>query len=108
MPQEIESDDPIRIITLTSAAPVHIRDRDWPIVAEVAEHAVWIKVRVHPDGRAIAYGGRLIGNCPMRGGELVEPDGDVVGAIVKLARLLGAPKHLVGGLILKLANRDRT
>ena len=59
-----------RTITLTGRAPVRIREDEWPVIAsgsykdwdnqyEFQANRVWkvsIRVRQHPDGRAIVYG----------------------------------------------------
>lgn len=60
-----------RTITLTDRAPVRIREDEWPQIAHGLRHSEWdnqyefqanrtwrcdIRVRQHPDGRAIVYG----------------------------------------------------
>lgn len=59
-----------RTITLTNSAPVKIREDEWPVIArgsyrdhdnqyEFQANRTWevdIRVRQHPDGRAIVYG----------------------------------------------------
>ncbi len=86
-----------RTITLTNAAPVRIRDIDWPILSQSTWDddadtlTWWLKVRQHADGRALVYGGRDHDSEPdVRGGELVETGGDIVGAIRRVAATVGA------------------
>jgi hypothetical protein len=102
----------VRTITLTTAAPVRIREADWPFIAQASEtegkggnaEVTWMKVRRHADGRAIVYGGRDCEDRPlgMRGGELVKSGGDIAAAIWRLSRELDASDLLTRELIAKL------
>lgn len=98
-----------RLITLTTAAAVHVAISEWPAIAgelereygepgSEDERAVWLRVRGHIDGSMIVYGKR-IGPITISGGEIVPAGGDVVVAILRLGRLLAAPQHLANRLI---------
>ncbi len=105
-----------RTITLSTAAPVRIRDAEWPFLSQAMtteregtdqEETTWLKVRRHADGRSLVYGGVdarwTRSKFPdRRAGELVEPGGDVVAAIWRLARELDAPPLLTREAIAKL------
>jgi len=94
-----------RTITLTDAAPVRIRDADWPVIAQSTWYAErnysdatrvwWLKVRQHADGRTIVYGGhdtQWEGERNRRAGVVLEAGEYVVGAIKRVAALVGADK----------------
>jgi len=100
-----DSESKSRTITLTDAAPVRIRDADWPVIAQstwyVERHECdatrvwWLKVRQHADGRVIVYGGlntRWEGEHNRRAGIVLDKGEYVVGAIKSVAALVGADK----------------
>jgi hypothetical protein len=110
-----------RIITMTDAPPVRIREDQWPVIAHGAysahdnEHEFqanrrWstaIRVREHQDGRRIVYGVydyssqyRGDRDVTLRAGVRLDADGDVVAAIREVAATLaealvdGAAEHV--------------
>jgi len=118
MNPEYDTTARVRTITLSTHAPVRIREADWPIVSQSthtddrganAEETTWIKIRRHSDGRTVVYGGcdvvhrGLAVQAPaLRGGELLPAGGDVVAAIWRLARELDAPALCTREVIAKL------
>jgi hypothetical protein len=109
-----------RVIRLTTAPPVRIREQDWPVIASGRWYTGpiefpratkgWIFVRRRSDGCVIVYGG--LGN--KRAGEIVSPRSgvtiavidDIVDAIVRVARELDAPNHVPREIVTKLPPVD--
>ena len=101
------SQNPYLTITLTGRPPVKIKKEDWPVIAQASDNDrhgaqignepnkedTWtLKVRQHEDGRTIVYGTysydtHYQGDSlhDIRGGELLDPNCDVVEAIQRVA-----------------------
>lgn len=92
-------------IPLSDAPPVSVDPADWPVIAatdtsiETDGTSSWIKVRRHNDGRTLVHGrrtkrrinaddGRVQIADAAGGGFLLEPTGDVVRAIRRVAGML--------------------
>lgn len=92
-----------RVITLTNAPPVRVRDEQWPLIASSflydgrsahqSERSRWLRVRRHEDGRVIVYGGldtRINGERGLRGGEILADGENVAAAIRRVAASVDA------------------
>lgn len=97
-----------RTITLSNAPPVRIQDAQWPIIAQTdADDELggrrWLKVRQHADSRAIVYGGYDPHAAkPIRGGRLVEANGDIAHAVSVVAAEIGGTQELARDAIAAL------
>ena len=101
-----QQDNPYLTITLTGKAPVKIKKDDWPVLASANEKEYdnqyefqanrtanfKLTVRQHEDGRCIVYGVHSYDSHyegehgrDVRGGELLDKESDIPGAIAKVA-----------------------
>jgi len=110
-----KSNQKTRTITITGRRPVKIVESEWPVIAaakdydgqiEFQANRSWVvRVRQHADGRAIVYGvfeSRWEGERGLRGGELLDADGDIVGAIRTVSDAIGASDRVARECIANL------
>ena len=108
-----------RVITLTDAQPVRVREDLWPIIASArdwdGEHESqafrrwYLTVRQHADGRSIVYGRYTTqwqGEANRVGGERLSASADIPAAIRRVGEHVGVSDAMIDSCVADLPVQD--